>query len=98
MFGVEIEKVIVTKSEANVGEQVFLCNVFCFNDIIYEHMDGRDIIPDARIQQLSKPTQCVEIDNTKISFYHESVTSYEIGCNDEYRPGLKIEPRAIFQR
>lgn len=90
-FGVEIDKVIVAFSEASIDKQVFLCHVFCFNDISYEHMDGRYIIPDARIEQLSKPTLCAEIDNIKIPFFHESVTSYEIrAMNTKYKTYLNI--------
>lgn len=77
-FGVEIDKVTVTISEASIDKQVFLCSVFCFNDISYEHIKSRNIIPDARIEQLSKTTQCAEIDNIKIPFFHNYAKSYEI--------------------
>lgn len=77
-FGVEIDKVTVTVSEESIQKQVFLCNVFCFDNINYEHLKGRDYVQSARLEQKSGPTQCAEIDNIKIPFYHNSLQSYEI--------------------
>lgn len=77
-FGVEIDKVTVKIGEESIQKQVFLCNVFCFDDINYEHLKGRDYVRSARLEQKSEPTQCAEIDNIKIPFYHNSLQSYEI--------------------
>lgn len=77
-FGVEIDKIIVTVSDENIQKQVFLCNVFCFEDITYKHVKGRDYVPSARLELRSESTPCAEIDNIKVPFYHNSAKSYEI--------------------
>lgn len=77
-YGVEIDKVIIAVSDDNIQEQVFRCNVFCFDEISYAHVKGRDFVPSAKIVQKSNATPCAEIDNIKIPFYHNSAKSYEI--------------------
>lgn len=77
-YGVEIDKVSITVSDDSIQKQVFRCNVFCFEDISYEHVKGRDFVPSARIEQKSTSTECAEIDNIKIPFYHNSAKLIEI--------------------
>ncbi|XP_033737001.1 uncharacterized protein LOC117325138 [Pecten maximus] len=77
-FGVELDAVMIKVSDEDLNEEAFTCNVFCFNDITYAHVEGKDFIGSARMEQRSNRTDCAEEDNIRIPFYHSRITKFEV--------------------
>lgn len=76
--GVELDAVLITVSDSDLNEDAFTCNVFCFNDITYDHVEGKDYIASARMEQRSYRTDCAEEDNVRIPFYHSRISKFTI--------------------
>ncbi|XP_069124234.1 uncharacterized protein [Argopecten irradians] len=77
-FGVELDAVMIKVSDNDLNEDAFTCNVFCFNDISYAHVEGKDFIASARMEQRSYRTECAEEDNVRIPFYHSGITKFAV--------------------
>ncbi|KAJ8319495.1 hypothetical protein KUTeg_004586 [Tegillarca granosa] len=74
--GVELDMIKLFISDEDLEENVFKCEVFCYDSINHEHIAGRDFLLSARIDQRSFNTSCTEIDNIVIPFYHDSAKEY----------------------
>ncbi|OWF37889.1 hypothetical protein KP79_PYT05547 [Mizuhopecten yessoensis] len=77
-FGVEVDAVMIKVSDEDLNEDAFTCNVFCFNDITYAGVEGKDFIASARMEQRSYRTECAEEDNVRIPFYHNRITKFAV--------------------
>ncbi|XP_060076093.1 uncharacterized protein LOC132555747 [Ylistrum balloti] len=77
-FGVELDAVMIKVSDEDLNEDAFTCNVFCFNDITYAHVEGKDFIASARMEQRSYRTECAEEDNVRIPFYHSRISKFAV--------------------
>ncbi|KAK3090009.1 hypothetical protein FSP39_008471 [Pinctada imbricata] len=91
-YGVEVDKIEMTMNDEDLEEDVFRCRVFCYDHIGYTHIHGRDHIHSARAVQRSFKTDCAEVDNLKIPFYHRSVSSFMLtASHPQYKAFVNVK-------
>lgn len=75
-YGAEIDQVQVRVEDPLLTENLFDCDLFCFDDIKYDNGPTLDEASSARIEKNMHSTTCPEEDNIRLPIYHEDIDMY----------------------